>query len=236
MAAEQEEEEEGSAGPMGGASTTVALDGTGSGGQPLVATVSSGAISNAASSTNSRKHSASVISATDTPPRHLSATHEISSEGTKFDDFPEFSLTASAAVAAAAAAAASLVVSARFESVPNDPEMRRRSLPNSLADRLISASQLKEYVRTMLTGVGVAAAPMIGADAAARTAGGTATTAVLNAPNNVIQQPYALLQQTATNAREKRIRQQSACVCGTDEVCPLGSPAELEAFIFCFEL
>ncbi|KAL5967198.1 Nuclear receptor-binding protein [Taenia solium] len=226
VGAEQEEDEEGSAGPVGGASATVAIDATGSGGQPVMATVSSGAISNAASSTTSRKHSASVISATDTPPRHLSATHEFSSEGTKFDDFPEFSLTASAAVAAAAAAAASLVVSARFESVPNDPEMRRRSLPNSLADRLISASQLKEYVQTMLTGVGVAAAPVTGADAAARTAGGTATTAVLNVPNNVIQQPYALLQQTATNAREKRIRQQPACVSGTDEVCPLGSTVQ----------
>ncbi|CDS39446.1 nuclear receptor binding protein [Echinococcus multilocularis] len=222
VAAEQEEEEEGSAGPAGVVSTT-AVDGAGNGGQPLMATASSGMISNAASSTTSRKHSASVISTTDTPPRHLSATHEFPTEGTKFDNFSDFSLTASAAVAAAAAAAASLVVSARFESVPGDPEMRRRSLPNSLAERLISASQLKEYVQTMLTGVGMTAAPVANADAVARTTGGTATTAVLNAPNSAIQQPYALLQQTATNVREKRILQQSACVAGTEEVCPLGS-------------
>ncbi|VDM30354.1 unnamed protein product [Hydatigera taeniaeformis] len=225
VAAEQEEEEEGSAGPAGGVSTTAVIDGTGSGGQPVMATASSGVISNAASSTTSRKHSASVVSATDTPPRLLSATREFSSEGAKVDDFPELPLTSSAAVAAAAAAAASLVVSAGFESVPGDAEIRRRSLPNSVADRLISTSQLKEYVQTMLTGVGVAPPPVSDADTVALTAGGTVTNTVLNAPSSVIQQPYALLQQTATNVREKRIRQQSACVCGSNEVCPLGPAA-----------
>ena len=228
---------------MGAAVSTATAGLTDSGGgfaaPPLMAAASSGLISNVASSTTSRKHSASLVSAIDTPPARFLTTGNVSTsretastEGTIAQtDLHDLPIPASTAVAAAAAA--SLVVSARFEPISGDPDMRRRSLPNSFADCFVSSSQLKEYVQNM---VNTAMTLKTGENAV----GGDVSNCSLDTTLTNIEktesgdpafdQPYAQLQQTATNSREKRIRQQSACVCTTDTAC---LPSKSSAIFVC---
>lgn len=212
-AADQEEDDDGT-----GAGNVVTAEGVT--GQPLLPSVSSDFISNAGSTTTSRKHSNSIISTNDTPPtRHLSTTHEIADAQVAAVPVPQMKdLAVKSAVAAAASTAASLIPSSGYESAmpPCQPapiyttapignlsegEMRRRSLPNSFADCILSTNQLKLNVQSMLNGV-------------ARLSGAAAPSglvAITNTPSELTHLPCALSQQTATTAREKRVRQQSAC-------------------------
>ncbi|KAM3172267.1 hypothetical protein ACTXT7_014897 [Hymenolepis weldensis] len=198
-------------------------------GQPHITTVSS-----AASSSTSRKHSNTVLSNNDTPPnRHLSTTileipdlHQVIP--VSVNQLNDLAITT--ACAAAAASVNSLVNSFQLKPasrpsstttdklistssnndqtnpVSSDSEIRRRSLPNSFNDHVISTNQLKQYVKSMLNGV---------IPTSRETGAANGTTAITNnAPAHV---PYAVLPQTATNAREKRVRQQSACLHSPDK-------------------
>ncbi|VDO04344.1 unnamed protein product [Rodentolepis nana] len=195
-------------------------------GQPHITTVSS-----AASTSTSRKHSNSVLSNIDTPPnRHLSTTiHEIPDPHqvipVSVNQLNDLAITT--ACAAAAATVNSLVNSfqlkpaSRFpfmattkliptssnnlqaNSMDGDSEMRRRSLPNSFNDCVISTNQLKDCVKSMLNGVVTTS----------RDTGSTmGICAANNKPCELTKVSYPVMQQTATNAREKRVRQQSACL------------------------
>ncbi|VUZ52186.1 unnamed protein product, partial [Hymenolepis diminuta] len=217
-AADQEEEDEV---PV----NTIVIDNAT--GQPHITAVSS-----AASSSTSRKHSNTVLSNNGTPPnRHLSTTileipdlHQVIP--VSVNQLNDLAITT--ACAAAAASVNSLVNSFQLKpasrlpstttdklistssnndqtnSVSSDSEMRRRSLPNSFNDRVISTNQLKQYLKSMLNGV-IPTSREIGA-----ANGTTATTN--NPPSELTHVPYVVLPQTATNAREKRVRQQSACL------------------------
>lgn len=102
-------------------------------------------------------------------------------------------------------------------------DLRRRSLPNSFNDYVVSTTQLKDYVKSMLNGVVPSAARGLAA------AEGTA--AANNTPSELANVPYAMFLQTATNAREKRVRQQSACLHHADSGAAAGGMRNLLLFI-----